>query len=284
MPTIAATSLAFPFNWRPLLAGWNALFHRAGPFEAHAAQSAAWNRGAYLVEGLGHCGACHSPRNALGAERAAAYLAGGFAEGWEAPPLTSLSHAPIPWSEDDLYAYLRSGESRFHGVAAGPMAPVVKELAALPDEDIRAMAVYLGSFQDNAIDKPAQDALAAKLETLTGRRVASASSMGARLYEGACAVCHAVGGAALFGSRPSLALNSNLHGAMPDNLLQVILHGIASPASSELGYMPAFKDSLTDDQLAELVSYLRQQFAPDKPPWADVRAAVSRVRQTNPSG
>ena len=71
---------------------------------------------------------------------------------------------------------------------------------------------------------------------------------------------------------------------MPDNLVQVILHGIASPASSELGYMPAFKDSLTDDQLAELVSYLRQQFAPDKPPWADVRAAVSRVRQTNPSG
>ncbi|MGH6702053.1 MAG: molybdopterin cofactor-binding domain-containing protein [Bradyrhizobium sp.] len=271
--------LAFPFNWRPLLAGWNALFHRAGPFEAHAAQSAAWNRGAYLVEGLGHCGACHSPRNALGAERAEAYLAGGFAEGWEAPPLTSLSHAPIPWSEDELYAYLRSGESRFHGVAAGPMAPVVKELAALPDEDIRAMAVYLGSFQDNALDRPAQDALAAELESLTGPRVASASSMGARLYEGACAVCHAVGGAALFGSRPSLALNSNLHGAAPDNLVQVILHGIASPASRELGYMPAFKDSLTDDQLAELVSYLRQQFAPDKPPWADVREAVSRIRQ-----
>ena len=164
------------------------------------------------------------------------------------------------------------------------MAPVVKELAALPDEDIRAMAVYLGSFQQNAIDKPAQDALAAKLETSTGPRVASASSMGARLYEGACAVCHAVGGAALFGSRPSLALNSNLHGAVPDNLVQVILHGIASPASRELGYMPAFKDSLTDDQLAELVSYLRQQFAPDKPPWADVRGAVSRVRRTGPSG
>ncbi len=278
------TRLAFPFNWRPLLAGWNALFHRPGLLEANAAQSATWNRGAYLVEGLGHCGACHSPRNVLGAEKAEAYLAGGFAEGWEAPPLTSLSHAPISWSEDELYAYLRTGESRFHGVAAGPMAPVVKELAALPDEDIRAMAVYLGSFQEQVLDKPAQDALATKLETLTGTRVASASSLGARLYEGACAVCHQVGGAALFGSRPSLALNSNLHGTVPDNLVQVILHGIASPASSELGYMPAFKDSLTDDQLAELVSYLRQQFAPDKPPWADVRAAVSRVRQTGPSG
>ena len=150
----ARPALAFPFNLRPLMAGWNALFHQAGAFEADATQSANWNRGAYLVEGLGHCGACHSPRNAFGAEKAGAYLAGGFAEGWEAPPLTSLSHAPIPWSEDELFAYLRSGESRFHGVAAGPMAPVVKELASLPDQDIRAMAVYLSSFNDKAISKP----------------------------------------------------------------------------------------------------------------------------------
>jgi nicotinate dehydrogenase subunit B len=272
-------ALAFPFNLRPLLAGWNALFHQPGVFEADATKSALWNRGAYLVEGLGHCGACHSPRNALGAEKASAYLAGGFSEGWEAPPLTSLSHAPIPWSEDELFAYLRTGESRFHGVAAGPMAPVVKELAELPDEDIRAMAVYLGSFNEKATDQPAQEMLAAKLETLTGPRAVSASALGARLYEGACAVCHQVGGAPLFGSRPSLALSSNLHGAVPDNLIQVILHGINSPVSSDLGYMPGFKDSLTDDQLTELVSYLRQQFAPDKAPWTGVQAAVSRIRQ-----
>ena len=273
------TALAFPFNWRPLMAGWNALFHPQGVFEADTTQSAVWNRGAYLVESLGHCSACHSPRNALGAEKASAYLAGGFAEGWEAPPLTSLSKAPIPWSEDELFAYLRSGESRLHGVAAGPMAPVVKELAALPDEDIRAMAVYLGSFNDNAIGKPEQDALAARLESLTGTKAITASAIGARLYEGACAVCHQVGGPPLFGSRPSLALNSNLHGAAPDNLIQVILHGIAEPVSSDLGYMPGFKDSMTDDQLVDLVSYLRQQFAPDKPAWTGVPAAVRRIRQ-----
>ncbi len=159
-PAVRAESrnheFAFPFNLRPLMAGWNALFHQPGVFEPDATKSAMWNRGAYLVEGLGHCGACHSPRNAFGAEKANAYLAGGFAEGWEAPPLTSLSHAPIPWSEDELFAYLRTGESRFHGVAAGPMEPVVKELAGLPDQDIRAMAVYLASFNDNAIGKPAQ--------------------------------------------------------------------------------------------------------------------------------
>jgi nicotinate dehydrogenase subunit B len=83
----------------------------------------------------------------------------------------------------------------------------------------------------------------------------------------------------LFGSRPSLALNSNVHAAVPDNLIQVILHGIASPVSSDLGYMPGFKDSMSDDQLAELVSYLRQQFAPDKPAWTGVPAAVGRIRQ-----
>jgi nicotinate dehydrogenase subunit B len=272
-------ALAFPFNWRPLMAGWNALFHRSEVFAPDPTQSAEWNRGAYLIEGLGHCGACHSPRNALGAEKANAYLAGGFAEGWEAPPLTSLSHAPIPWNEDELFTYLRSGESRFHGVAAGPMAPVVKELAAMPDQDIRAMAVYLGAFNTHALPRDDQDALAAKLESLTRTRVASASAVGARLYEGACAVCHQVGGPALFGSRPSLALNSNLHSAVPDNLIEVILHGITAPVSSDLGYMPGFKDSMTDGQLAELVSYLRLQFAPDKPAWTGVQTAVSQARQ-----
>jgi nicotinate dehydrogenase subunit B len=272
-------ALAFPFNWRPLMAGWNALFHRPEVFAPNPTKSAIWNRGAYLVEGLGHCSACHSPRNALGAEKVTAYLAGGFAEGWEAPPLTSLSHAPIPWTEDDLFAYLRSGESKFHGVAAGPMAAVVKDLAALPDQDIRAMAVYLSSFNEAALSKPDQEALATRLESLTRTRAASASPVGARLYEGACAVCHAVGGPPLFGSRPSLALNSNLHATVPDNLIQVILHGIASPVSSDLGYMPAFKDSMTDGQLAELVSYLRQQFAPEKPAWTGVRAAIGRIRQ-----
>ncbi len=140
------------------------------------------------------------------------------------------------------------------------------------------MAVYLASFNENAIDQVTQDALAAKLESASLTRAVSTSPLGARLYDGACAVCHAVDGAPLFGSRPSLALNSNLHSAVPDNLIQVILHGIATPASSDLGYMPAFKDSMTDDQVAELVAYLRQQFAPEKPPWTGLRAPVGRAR------
>jgi nicotinate dehydrogenase subunit B len=271
-----ANALAFPFNLRPLLAGWNVLFHQPRELKPEATKSELWNRGAYLVESLGHCSACHSPRNALGAERRDAYLAGGIAEGWEAPALTSLSRAPIPWSEDELYAYLRTGHSRFHGVAAGPMAPIVRDLATLPDHDIRAMAVYLGSFNDSVVDAAAQDALAAKLEASS--KVAVASSTGARLYLGACAVCHEVGGLPLFGSRPSLALNSNLHSATSDNLVQVILHGIAEPVSSDLGYMPAFRHSLSDAQIEELVTFLRKQFAPDKPAWTGVRETIAGVR------
>jgi nicotinate dehydrogenase subunit B len=272
-------ALAFPFSWRPLIAGWNALFHRSEIFAPDPTKSAMWNRGAYLVEGLGHCAACHSPRNALGGEKQTDYLAGGFAEGWEAPALTSLSLAPIPWSEDELFAYLRSGESRFHGVAAGPMAPVVRNLKALGDADIRAIAIYLASFGKTEMSRNDQDALARGLETQTDARTASAFPLGRRIYEGACAVCHQVGGPPLFGSRPSLSLNSNLHSAFPDNLIQLILNGIASPVSSDLGFMPAFKDSLSDDQLAELISHLRAQFAPAKPAWSDVPEAIKRIRQ-----
>ena len=277
-PAVRATAptntLTFPFNLRPLLAGWNALFHQARAFKPDPARSELWNRGAYLVESLGHCSACHSPRNVLGAEQREAYLAGGSAEGWEAPPLTSHSHAPIPWSEDELFTYLRAGHSRYHGVAAGPMAPVIRDLKALPDQDIRAMAVYLNSFNDGAAETP--DALTAQLESAT--QVTVASSSGARFYQGACAVCHEVGGLPLFGSRPSLALNSNLHSRTPDNLVQIILHGITEPVSSDLGYMPAFKGSMSDAQIEELVTFLRKQFAPDKPAWSGVRETIARVR------
>jgi nicotinate dehydrogenase subunit B len=273
------TKLAFPFNMRPLLAAWNAMFHSSGAMISDPSKSAEWNRGAYLVESVGHCGACHTPRNALGGERTgAAHLAGGNAEGWDAPALTSLSQSPIPWSEDELYAYLRTGQSRYHGVAAGPMAPVVQQLAAVPDSDVRAMAVYLASM-NNAPGKTEEQALAVKLETLTLDRTQTRGMAGERIFDGACAVCHAVGGPELFGARPSLALNTNVHAATPDNLIQVILHGIMKPAVTDLGYMPAFKASMNDRQIADLVAYTRRQFAPDKPGWANVEATVARLRK-----
>lgn len=269
--------MTFPFNIRPLMAGWNLLFHRPGPIEADPARSPQWNRGRYLVEGLGHCGACHTPRNLLGAEKTgAAYLAGGFADGWEAPALTALSRAPIPWSEDELFTYLRTGFSRFHGTAAGPMAPVVRELAHLPDADIRAMAVYLSSLAGPPAADPG--ATASALEAKAEAMLRPMDSVGGRLFAGACAACHSPEGPTLFGARPSLALNTNVHAARPDNLVRVILEGIPAPAAPELGDMPAFRDSLDDAQVADLVRYMRAKFAPDAPAWEGLEATVARLR------
>ncbi|MBA4791671.1 MAG: molybdopterin-dependent oxidoreductase [Rhizobiales bacterium] len=279
-PVAAATPAArmtFPFNIRPLMAGWNALFLKPGLLEADPARSPQWNRGQYLVEGLGHCGACHTPRNALGAEKSgAAHLAGGWVDGWEAPPLTALSSAPIPWSEDELYAYLRTGFSRFHGTAAGPMAPVVQELSHLPDADIRAMATYLASFTGPATADPA--ATAATLNARAEATLRPLDTLGGKLYEGACAACHSQDGPTLFGVRPSLALNTNVHAARPDNLIRVILDGIPSPAARDLGDMPAFRDSLDDGQVAALARYIRSTFAPDAPAWEGLEATVARLR------
>jgi nicotinate dehydrogenase subunit B len=262
------------------MAGWNALFHDPAPYRADPARSAEWNRGAYLVNGLGHCGACHTPRNAFGAELGGqAYLAGATVEGWEAPALTALSHAPLPWSADELYRYLRHGHTQQHGIAAGPMAPVVKELSALPDVDIRAMAGYLASFN------PAADGLPQRAEQIVvdaQARSAARLDAGQRLFSGACSACHHDGdGPTLLGVNLPLALNSNLHSTRPDNLVRVILEGIQQPASRDIGFMPAFRHSLNDRQIAELASYMRQRFAPDKPAWTDLEAAVGRIRATH---
>src|SRR5690625_4082487 len=274
--------LRFPYSVRPLLAGWNALFHRNTRFEPDPEQSTLWNRGAYLVNGMGHCAACHSPRNALGAEKnnGLNFLGGGFAEGWEAPPLNELSKAPLPWTESDLYTYLRTGFSSLHGVAAGPMAPVVKGLSQLPDSDVRAMAHYLASFApDSTVRNLALEA--AQLEDRSRNDESTQVLPGESLFDGACVMCHdARGGPPLFGARPSLALNTNLHSDLPDNVIQVLLHGIEQPALDNLGTMPAFGDSFNDQQLATLLRYMRSRFAPDKAPWQNIEEKIRQYRSS----
>jgi len=277
---VPATRLAFPFSVRPLMAGWNALFHDATPWKPDPARPPEWNRGAYLVQGVGHCGACHTPRNALGAEQGgAAFLSGALVDGWEAPALTGLSRAPVPWSAESLYGYLRHGHSAQHGSASGPMAPVVRELAHLPDGDIRAMATYLASF--TAATEPAADAAQARATAAVARAAALAPQPGSaqRLFNGACAACHHDGdGPKLLGVNIPLALNSNLHSDRPDNLLQVIVHGIREPAARDIGFMPAFGHALSDAQIAELALYMRQRYAPGRPAWTGVPEALTRVR------
>ncbi|SNB72413.1 nicotinate dehydrogenase subunit B [Arboricoccus pini] len=274
------TRLAFPFSLRPLLAGWNALFHDAATFKSNPEKSALWNRGAYLVEGLGHCSACHSPRNRLGAEvKGPDHLSGGTVEGWDAPALTALSLAPVPWTEAELFTYLRTGFSPLHGPAAGPMAPVIASLRDVSDDDLRAMAHYLADLRATRTSEAEAAEQAASLEARASTSMPPSLSQGARIYEGACAVCHAADGPTLWGSRPSLALNSNLQAARPDNLLRVILGGIDTPAYAELGYMPSFAAAFDDEQVAQLLSYLRSRFAPDQPAWTDLARRAGEVRE-----
>ncbi|SOD21552.1 nicotinate dehydrogenase subunit B [Variovorax sp. YR752] len=282
MPAVRAetpkSELKFPFSMRPLMAGWNALFHDPTPMQPVATQSAEWNRGAYLVNGLGHCGACHTPRNALGAEQGgSAFLSGAMIDGWEAPALTHLSKSVVPWDADELYRYLRHGHTQRHGIAGGPMAEVVRELAQVPDEDVRAMATYLGSFNPAPSVQPtvvAQQAVDNAART-QGQLLGPAQ----RMFDSACASCHHDGnGPTLLGVNTPLALNSNLTSARPDNLLRTILDGVREPASRDIGFMPAFREVLDDRQIAELAGYMRTRFAPQEPAWANLPADVARVR------
>ena len=276
--------MAFPFSVRPLMAAWNGMFHDAKPFVPEPGQSAEWNRGAYLVNGLGHCSACHTPRNALGAELGGkSFLAGAMVDGWEAPALTSLSRAPVPWTESELYRYLRQGHTEAHGVAAGPMGDVVKELQHLPDADVQAMARYLASFNaavsDKDITAQARQVVLSAQQAEPGLR-----NEGQRLFNGACASCHHDGeGPRLLGVNTPLALNSNLHSTRPDNLVRNILDGIRTPASADIGFMPAFRHSLSDEQIAALAGYMRSRFAPGQPAWPDLAQAVSRARALPPA-
>ncbi|KQR78995.1 cytochrome C [Burkholderia sp. Leaf177] len=271
------TRLPFPLNQRALVAGWNALYLKQGEFKPDPTRSAQWNRGQYLVDGAGHCSACHSPRNALGAEKGGRlYMTGGSAEGWVAPSLVGNSKAPVKWTEQALYDYLKTGFSHEHGVAAGPMAPVVASLSTLPEADVRAMAHYVAS-------------LSLTVEAAEPTKVAKSKSAavtlpgldsGRRIFDGACAVCHAAtGGVGNFGVRPLLSLNTSVSEATPDNLLKVIQNGIDAPATDALGYMPGFRDSFDDRQMADLVTYIRASFAPNEAPWKDLEQASARVRK-----
>lgn len=278
-PTPTAEMKA-PFGARSLMAGWNALYHDPAPYKPDPAQSVEWNRGAYLVNGLGHCGSCHTPRNALGAERSSdAYLTGAMVKGWEAPALTKHSTSAIPWSADEFYLYLRRGYTKHHGIAAGPMAGVVRELAEVPDEDIRAMATYLAALS-GPYDGSSDAVLAEEAVQRAARAQDGLHGRSQRIFQAACAACHHDGdGPTLLGVNAPLALNSNLTSARPDNLLRTLLEGVRETPHRDVGFMPPFADTFDDAELADLARYLRARFAPRERPWTDLEQAAARIRR-----
>ncbi|HYC45302.1 MAG TPA: cytochrome c [Burkholderiales bacterium] len=287
--------LTFPFNIRLLLSGWKMLFLDRQVFAGDRSQSRDWNRGAYLSETIGHCGACHTPRNLLGAERKRRHFAGGQAEGWHAPALDASSRAPMPWTRESLFRYLSYGASERHEVAAGPMAAVVHNLGAANEQDVRAIALYVASIMgapDEARQKRAEDALAMARENLGAADVSARSGQpeggddaaieaGGEIYAGACALCH--GSAERRPGAPSaealhLALSTSVSLQSPGNLIRIIFQGIAPPDGEAGPFMPGFHGALTDEQVAALVVYLRAAYT-DRPPWPHVGREVRRVRQ-----
>jgi len=274
------SGIPFPFNIRYLQAGWKLLFFRPGRFEPDAEKSAEWNRGAYLALGLSHCGACHTPRNLLGAEKPGSAYGGAVIDNWVAPPLTAANPAPAPWTHEELYDYLRTGASKLHGTAAGPMFPVVQGLGALPDSDIRAIATYFANL-DKAADRLPYVSGAVSLAMSSALAKEGAPfDPDARLYTAACASCHYNVAGAPLAARPDLALNSAVHLSDPSNLIQVIVRGIGAAEGMPDVVMPAFGRALSDADIARIAAYLRRTRT-DLPPWPDLVTKVVSIRQQN---
>jgi mono/diheme cytochrome c family protein len=272
--------IPYPFNIRYLQAGWKLLFFRPGRFEPDAEKSAEWNRGAYLALGLSHCGACHTSRNLLGAEKTGNAYDGAVIDNWVAPPLTAANPAPAPWTHEELYEYLRAGASKLHGTAAGPMFPVVQGLGALPDSDIRAIATYFADL-DKAADRLPYVSGAVSLAMSSALAKEGAPfDPDARLYTAACASCHYNIAGAPLAARPDLALNSAVHLSDPNNLIQVILRGISSEEGMPGVVMPAFGGALSDAEVARIAAYLRQTRT-SLPPWPDLAVTIADIRRQN---
>ena len=269
-------TVPFPLNIRALQDGWKFLFFTTGRFRAEPAHSALWNRGAYLAEGLSHCGACHTPRGMLGAEIKERAYKGAPIDGWIAPPLDSTNPSPVPWTQAELVAYLGTGVSRYHGTAVGPMGAVPLGLSRLPASDIAAIAAYFASRNGSASQGAKGDAAIAHALAVDKVGTGLSYDPAARLYASACASCH-YNGRQLNPLRPDLALNSAVNLDDPTNLIRVILYGVNAQDGVPGVVMPGFAHGFTDADIARIAAYLRNTRT-DKPAWADLEKTVATIR------
>jgi mono/diheme cytochrome c family protein len=271
--------LAFPLDQRVVIAGWKLLFLRPGSYRPDPSRSAEYNRGGYLVEGLAHCGACHTPRNALGAERTSAQFAGGEVDNWTAYPINAQSPAPVPWDADALFAYLRYGWHPDHGVARGPMAEVVSNLSEVPDSDVRAIATYMaGVFGAPTPEgKRRGDEVLAQVKS-PAPQAATSNAAGEAIYIAACATCHESGRKLPYGG-VNLGLSTAISGPDPRNAANILLSGVRPVQGERSPIMPGFANSMNDEQIVALLNYLRARFG-NQPAWSAVKETVENARRT----
>jgi len=269
--------MAFPLNVRALQAGWKLLYFRDGAYGPITGKSAQWNRGAYLAEGLAHCSACHSPRNALGAEQLDAHrYAGAVVDGWYAPPLDRSNPAPLRWSEDELYAYLRHGATPLHGVAAGALGEIHRDRTQIVVGQL-AQTVHDLGHRAGAVDDAASTAALARALSTSAQAAQPAGDPGARLFASACASCHYNRAPQPQTERPELGLNSAVTAADPSTLIQVILHGVSIDDGLPGVMMPGFAHALDDEEIATLAAWLRRTRS-EQPPWPDLPRTVAALR------
>ncbi|MBR1124869.1 cytochrome c [Bradyrhizobium lablabi] len=264
---VDANTLPFPFNIRASMRVWNALYFNHGDFKPDPAKSAEWNRGAYLVDGPGHCGACHTPKTFLGGDRTDQYLRGSFLQGWSAPDITGDTRVGVgAWSTEDLVAYLKTGHNRV-SAATGPMAEVVSlSTEQMTHSDLNAIATYLKSLPGKQ-DHP---------QTLPKEEPAMVA--GAAIYRDQCSACHGIEGKGIAKLFPSIADSSMVRSDDPTTSIRIVLRGarsVGTQAEPTAPGMPSYRQ-LDDAQIAAVLTYMRNSWGAAAVP---VRPAdVARVR------
>jgi len=249
--TAPKPELRFPLNLRVLMRAWNYLFFKPGIFEPDQTKSAAWNRGGYLVTGLSHCGACHTPKNIFGADRRGRAFAGGLVAGWFAPRLDGAERSGLKsWSTEDIVEYLQSGRNgKSH--AGGLMAEVVvNSTSKMSDGDVRAIAVYLKDLPAG----PGEPAVTAPPE--------ASMKAGADIYAHACVSCHEADGSGAPRIYPPLPGNALLQSTDASSTLRIILDGaqtVTTARAPNTGSMPAYRQ-LSDQQIADVTNYIRNSW------------------------
>jgi mono/diheme cytochrome c family protein len=266
---VVANTLPFPFNIRAAMRVWNALYFTEGDFRPDPKQSAEWNRGAYLVDGPGHCGACHTPKTFLGGDKIAQYLEGAYLQGWSAPDITNDAHLGLgKWSKEDLVSYLKSGHNRVTA-ATGPMGEVVTlSTAHMKDPDLEAIATYLKSL-------PGKTNSGAPLPASDPTMVA-----GTAIYRDQCSACHGLDGKGVAELFPSIADSSMVRSNDPTTSIRIVLRGarsVGTSAQPTASGMPSYGWQLDDSEVAAVLTYIRNSWGAAGHPIESEQ--VSKVRR-----
>ncbi|MAK90885.1 MAG: alcohol dehydrogenase [Oleibacter sp.] len=279
---VPETDLSFPFNQRWGLRFWNWFYDGDGPFEADSSKSDAYNRGAYLVQGAGHCGSCHTPRGFASQEKAfdegdSDFLSGGQIGIWHAPSLRGGKNGALQdWSEDDIAFYLATGRNR-HTAVVGEMTDVIDHsMQYMNQQDLNAIAAYLKGLPGNGKYVASNNAETQKTAAVLNKAVVADDS-GERLYLDNCGACHFTAGEGAANIFPVLDGNSLVNAEDPSGLIHVILAGSRMPSTDKAPEdlaMPGFGWRLSDAEAATLVTFLRQA-------WNNNAAAVTAADVAN---